>query len=90
MSFDEGNVEELVNESLQFSVVKKNIFDISVKALNREKVEVKDSALMGIVNDIPLREFRSILTLRKDKEEYAKRFEEIVKSVVKQYLKATS
>lgn len=90
MSFDEGNVKGLMNESLQISVIKKNIFDISVKALDREKVKVKDPALMDIINGIPLREFRNTLTKREDKEGYAKRLEEIVKSVLSQYLEATS
>ena len=90
MSFDERNTEQLVNESFQISVVKKNIFDISVKVLNQEKIEIIDSALMNIVNDIPLREFKGILNQREDKEGYAKRLEEIVKSVVSKYLKTTS
>lgn len=90
MSFDEGNIEQLVNESFQISVVKKNIFDISVKVLNQEEIEITDSALMNIVNDIPLREFKSILNQREDKEGYAKRLEEIVKLVVSKYLKVTS
>ena len=89
MSFEEGDIEHLVTESLRISVVKKNIFDISVEMLREKKVGVKVSALMDTINGLPIREFGDLLTHNDDKEKYADKLEEIVTAVLSQYLRET-
>ena len=87
MSQREMNMEDLLNQSLRISVIKKNIFDISVEGLKREGFrKIRVSVLKEIINSISLDRFRELLTLSKNKEKYSEKLKEIVKYVTKQYL----
>lgn len=84
----EEKVEELVSESLTIAVVKKNIFDIVLRALKREDIEVNGQLIIELIDKIPIGMFREVGKRREDKDGYSKQIEEIVKVIIQEYLKA--
>lgn len=82
----EEKVKKLVSESLIVAVVKKNIFDIMLKTLKTENIEVRGQLVVEIINKIPMSKFRELEKKKDDKDRYSEQVEEIVKSVIQQYM----
>jgi hypothetical protein len=79
-------MEDILNQSLCIAVVKKNIFDMSMKVLTRERIRVSASALMEVINGISLHKLEELLASSRKKEIYTKKLEALVKSVIRQYV----
>lgn len=89
MSSGERDVQELINESLQLSVIKKTIYDISIRVLSKEKTTVLVPVLIDAINGVPLKELRNILRETNNRDEYAKSLEVVVKTVIRRYILRT-
>jgi len=88
--FDEANMEDILNQSLRISVLKKNIFDISMKVLNKERIKINASALIEVINGISLQKLEQLLASSREKETYTKKLEALVKLIIRQYVSKTA
>jgi hypothetical protein len=75
----ETNITTLLDKSLQISIIKKNIFDITLQFLNEKGFTVRNTILVEKINKIPIRELQHILAVIDDKESYDKQISSIVK-----------
>ena len=80
--------ETIINDSIQISIIKIRVYEVSLQFLNEKELADRNTntILAEKINKVPIKEFKRILAVMDDKESYDKRIRRVVWSIVKQYL----